>query len=183
MNHKTKIEKALKALDRHVAEYKEQGYEPIIPQRLKDFWKTGEAFKYDKLCLPADTELDGWEESSIFRLYLVAPMWDNMLLALDDGVVGPIGDWDKAYNYLPIFVGGVQGDFCIVVKLDDPKCPVGMFEEASCGDEDEGMIDGVAMLAPSLDVFLATLTDLDADVDMELDEDMLEEAYLSQEEY
>lgn len=182
MTKAKKIERALNALDKHIGSYEEEGYHPIIPQRLRNFWKTGEAFQYDGLCLPKRTALPGWEAGSTFRLNIIAPMWDNMLLGLDDGVVGPIGDWEQAYNYLPIFVGGVQADFCIVVQLDQKHCPVGLFEEGFSA-ENENTPNGIYPLSPSLDAFLATLTNFEADVAMDLDESSKEEGFLAEDEY
>ncbi len=181
MTNQEKITLALKALDDHLTTYAEADHAPTIPQRLRDFWATGEAFKYDNLCLPKGTVLPGWDEESTFRLHLMAPRWDNLLVELDDAVVGPEGDWEQAYKYIPIFVGGVQGDFCIVVRLDKPNCPVGLFEEANWDDNDEETPDGIYPLANSLDAFLASLTELDADVDMDMDETAEKEAYYSEE--
>lgn len=132
MNDKTKIKRALNALKNHPKIYKKENIKISIPDRLQVFWKTGEALRYDGLCLPKETRLLGWDNDSTFELRLVSPRWDSMLLTLDDAVVGPIGDWKKAHNYLPLFVGGEQSEFCIVVKIDEPCCPVGLFEEATC---------------------------------------------------
>ena len=176
MEIKTKTKLALKALKRHLKAYKEEGYNPVIPKRLNDFWETQEAFKFDNLCFPKGTILPGWSDDCTFRLHLVAPIWDNALLCLDDEVVGPLGDWEKAFNYLPIFVGGEQAEFCIVVKLDDDKCPVGYFEESNCLNDD--IEDGIHMLSPSLDDFLSKLTQIkEVSCEMEMDKDSIKKSY------
>ncbi len=113
-------------------------------------------------------------------------MWDNMALGLDDAVVGPIGDWEEAYKYLPIFTGGVQGEFSIVVRLDDEKCTVGLFEEGNSTQNDEDYTDSVYNLSPSLDEFLKTLVPIesvDAEtecIDVELDEESKEDCFKSE---
>ncbi len=182
MDIKSKKELALKALENHSKKYELEGAMPAIPKRLKDFWETEEAFEYDGMCFPEGTILPGWEDDSTFRLHLVAPMWDNMLLGFDDAVVGPSGDWNKACNYLPIFVGGFQSEFCIVVKLDDEKCPVGYFEEGNYLNAN--IADGIHPLSPSLDDFLEELTHLDeVEVEMDMDEDTIKEAFYSESDY
>lgn len=91
MNDKTKIKRALNALKNHPKIYKKENIKISIPDRLQVFWKTGEALRYDGLCLPKETRLLGWDNDSTFELRLVSPRWDSMLLTLDDAVVGTIG--------------------------------------------------------------------------------------------
>ena len=181
VNQKIKIELALKALENHSKKYARAHEKPVIRERLNRFWSTGEALKFDGFCLSKGTELSGWDEDCTFGLHLVSPRWDSMLLTLDDAVVGPIGDWKSAHNYLPIFVGGEQSEFCIVVKLDDELCPVGIFEEPSCLDDD--LVDGICMLSPSLDEFLDSLTQFEANVKIQQDEETIKQAYYSLDEY
>ncbi len=155
MNTQEKTKIALQAIETHLQIY--ESFHPTIPQRFLDLWNTGEAFKYDSLLLPDAVEVPTWDPEVTFRLHTVAPSWYNQCLLLDDAVVGPIGDWKHASNYLPFMIGD---GFCIVAKLDDAKCPVGLFIEGFWNMKDSKTYhQGVFKLNDSLDDFLASLVE------------------------
>jgi hypothetical protein len=150
---KTKI--ALAACAAHTEEYGTK-----IPDRVVQFWKSGEAFKLDMKCIPDGAfEIPGWGDGSK-RLGLAVPSWPIQAgNALDDAIVGPDGDWEFAKLYLPLF--HVEQSRFVVVRLDDPKCPVGFYDEECWDSDGDGYKKGVFMLAASLDQFVRGLVDLD----------------------
>jgi hypothetical protein len=147
---KALVKAALRELARH-----EKDFGKKIPPRLKDFWKTGEAFQYEGLSIPSAT-LPDYEDKASFQLALAAPSWSAQTnyAGLDDGVEGPRGDWKHCGECVPIF--HVSSSHYIAVKLDR-KCSVGFYNQEHYEDHGDGFNRGLFMLAPSLDEFLATL--------------------------
>ena len=162
-----RITLSLALLDQHRKKYGVRA-----PKRLVEFFESGAAFGYDEKCLPKGSKMPGFEPGS-FRLVVAPPSWEAMAEfgGLDEAVVGPEGDWEWAKNYVPIFQA--EESRFIVVRLGDPKCPVGWFEEEAWDQDTKGYKEGVWPLAKSLDEFLKTLVTLDkVDFDTEVDEEV-----------
>jgi len=163
MDEQKKIAIALAALDEH-----ESVYEMPVPERLRRFFRTGDAFTHHKKCFfpDPDVELPGFATGGSFRLALTVPSWITQasLGPCDDAIVGPRGDWIHVHKCLPLFALDQSG--FIVARLDDPKCPIGFFEEGAWNGT--ASHEGVRPLAASLDEFLVELVTLD-EADFETD--------------
>ena len=155
-----KLTLAQAALDHH-----ERTYGATVPDRLRAFWQ-GEAFTYDRKCLPR-MKLPLLEEGTL-RLALTVPSWSVQaeLGGLDDAISGPDGEWRHAGTFVPLFL--VEQSQYVVARLDEPQCPIGWYVDGMHDRDDDGHRDGVYQLAPSLDAFLAGLVDLDT-ADFETD--------------
>jgi hypothetical protein len=151
-----------------------------VPARIRDFWKKGEAKKYDGKCIPSGyVKLPGFEKGS-FRLLTTVPSWDvQARVCLDDAVVGVDGEWAGAKQTIPLFLAE-QSRF-VVARLDDPRCPVGFFDEENHTEEDDGYRDGVFPIAKSLDALLQALVSL-KQADFEAEQDRIESAWETVEE-
>ncbi len=172
MDQSEKIRVAIQACAQHEEQYGEK-----VPDRLLQFWQTGEAFRYDRKCLPPDTDIPGFETGS-FRLAATVSSWDvqSSLGGLDDAVVGQHGDWTQAKKFLPLYMADQSR--LIVARVDDPACPVGWFEEETWSSEGGDYDEGVYTLSSSLDAFLQTLVDLDeATFEVEMDDEIDEELW------
>lgn len=167
MDAQTKQAAARAACDNH-----ETDYAVAANSRLRAFYETGEAWSFDRKCLPPGTELPLMEPGS-FRLCVTIPSWlAHTMDYLDDAVVGPSGDWTAAKEYMPVFHCD-QGKF-IVMRNDNGA--IGWFEEGAWNNNSEGFRDGVFHLADSLDAFTAGLVDLDeADWETEDDDEVWED--------
>jgi hypothetical protein len=152
---------ALSALDEH-----EVVYEMPVPERLVRFFRTGDAFTHNKKCFfpDPDVKIPGHASVGSFRLIVTVPSWVSQagFGACDESVVGRLGDWIHVHKCIPIFT--LNEHAFIVARLDDPKCPVGYFEER-CWNR-TASDEGVYALAASLDEFLVELVSLD-DADIE----------------
>jgi hypothetical protein len=170
MNDKEKTALALKFLDIH-----EEVYGTKVPKRLRDFWKKGEAKRHDRECLPAGfAEIPGFEAGS-FRLLTTVPSWGiQSEVCLDDAVVGMDGEWKGAAKTIPLFL--VEQSRFLVARLDDPRCPVGLFDEESWSEDGDGYQDGVFMIARSLDELLEALVS-QKKADFEAEKDRIEMAW------
>jgi hypothetical protein len=165
-----RIKLALALLDQHKKKYGVRA-----PKRLVAFFENGEAFNYEEKCLPKGTKAPGFEPGS-FRLVVAPPSWDaaSTVGGLDDAVVGPEGDWEWAKDYLPIFQA--EQSRYLVVRLGDPKCAVGWFEEEAWDQDTKGYKQGIWPMAKSLDEFLKTLVTLDkVDYETDIDEELWDE--------
>lgn len=143
-----------------------------IPKRLSVFFASGAAFNCEGKC--AKLDVPGFEPGT-FRLVCVPPSWEAAAAAdLDDAIVGEDGEWEAAGDFVPIFA--VDQSSYLVAKIDDPNCPVGFFDEETFRENGDGYVDGVYMIADSLDAFRASLVDEDsADYETEPDEELWEE--------
>lgn len=145
---------ALAACDTH-----EQTFGTKVPPRVRELWRAGEVFRAHGRCLPPTTTVPTYETGS-FRLAAVPPSWDVLAETggLDDAVTGPRGEWTHIKNFLPLFAADESK--IIVVRLDQPGHPVGWYDEGGFRSKGKGYDQGVFLLAPSLDAFLASLVDL-----------------------
>src|SRR4051812_20434721 len=101
MDDKAKIAFALEVLDEYEDEW---GHK--VPARILKFWKSGEALRYDRKCIPGGLKIPGWgSEKSSFRLVPSIPSWDVLANCdgLDDAVVGVEGEWEHAGEFIPLF--------------------------------------------------------------------------------
>lgn len=129
MTNDEKQAAALVACDNHGKDYG-----VTANARVRAFFESGEAWNYNRKCLPPGTELPMMEPGS-FRLCLTLPSWlAHTLDYLDDAVVGPNGDWQAAGQYIPVFHCD-QGKF-IVMRNDDGS--VGWFEEETWSNDGDG---------------------------------------------
>lgn len=171
MKEKKKVALALAACAAH-----EETYGTTVPPRLRELWKSGEAFRAHGRCLPPKTSLPGFEAGS-FRIAAVPPSWDYLgsMGGLDDAISGEGGEWTHAGSFLPLFC--VEQSRFLVADLTDPSLPVGYYEDATFRSTSDGWDRGVYRIAPSLEALLATLVELDAaDFETELDDGPWEDA-------
>jgi hypothetical protein len=161
MDQSTMSQIALRSLKEH-----ETDYGVKVHERVRAFFESGEAWKYDRRCLPPGTELPMMEPGS-FRLCVTNPSWmAHTWSGLDDAVVGSSGDWESAKEFIPVFV--VDQSKFIVVRHRDGA--VGWFEEEIWQMNRDGYEDGVFLLGDSLDELLARLVELEqADWETERD--------------
>lgn len=160
MDDREKISIALSALDEH-----EVVYEMPVPERLRRFFRTGDAFTHNRKCFFPDPDMKFHDEAiGSFRLIVTVPSWVRQAAFghCDESIVGPLGDWIHVHKCVPIF--RLDQRAFIVVGLDDPKCPVGYFDERRWNRTASDA--GVYTLAASLDELLVELVTLD-DADIE----------------
>ena len=171
MKIETKQRIAVALLERHA-----DVFDVKIPAALVEFFKTGEVFTCEALA--PKLSVPGWEPGT-YQLAAMPPSWDAAtLMDLDDAVVGDEGEWEHAGEFVPVF--HVADSSYIVVKIDDPKCPVGFFEEETFREEGDGYEHGVFMLGLALGPFRSTLSrvaepDYETHVDDEVWEEIAEE--------
>ncbi len=174
MDVNKKIEIALKECERHTRVYGRK-----IPDRILRFWKTAEAFRYDKWCTVPGPEIPNFGHKSM-RLAVTVPSWEIQSTAggVDSAIVGPGGGWEQSKNFLPLF--SAEQSRLVVVNLLKRQCPVGWYDEECWQKDGDGYVTGVYMLSPSLDKFLPSLvrseTGLEAGVERDGVEDVWEEA-------
>lgn len=172
MNARKKTELAVTLLKRHGVVY---GHD--VPKRLVSFWQKGEVLAASGKCLPAGfADIPSFGDGS-FRVMAAAPSWEvqGEIGGLDSGVIGPDGDWKGAASCVPLFHAEPACYF--VARIDDPKCPVGWYEEESFEEDGEGYVDGVFMVAPSLESFLKALVPLDDADNESMDDETWEETW------
>ena len=156
MDEQQKILIALAALGEH-----EAIYEIPVPERIRRFFRTGDAFTHNKKCFfpDPDVEIPGFAEPGSFRLIVTIPSWATQaaLGPCDTTVVGPLGGWIHVHKVVPLF--SLNKAAFIVAQLDDPKCPIGFFDESAWSRTASD--SGVYPIARSLDEFLVELVSLD----------------------
>ena len=169
METEQKQQIAAALLERHA-----DTFDVEIPKALQVFLASAGAFNCENKC--AKLSVPGWEPGT-FRLVVAPPSWEAAAATdLDDAIVGEDGEWDHADRFVPVF--RVDESSYIVVKVDDPKCPVGFFDEETFGEEGKGWDGGVFMLADSIASFRASLVDVDegeADYETEPDDEIWDE--------
>lgn len=169
MKKSAKIALAQRALDRH-----EKAFGRKIPDRIRKYWSTGEALEYEGLCL-TNTEVPSFGESSM-QVRAAIPSWEVMGTSggSDIGVVGPGGDWKGAANCIPLF--HTEQSRFFVARIDDPKCPVGYYEDETFDDSSGGYQEGVYLIAKSLDAFVKSLKKVN-EPDCETDKEEVEDVW------
>ena len=157
MDQATKTEIANKVL----AEY-EKNWGRRVPARILAWWSSGEVWKYDRKCIPAGVNIPGYNGESTFRLLPCIPSWDVLANCngLDSAISGVDGDWKHAGDFIPLF--HVDTHY-LAAHITDETCAIGFFEENLWARHGKGYVHGMFMLSASLDAFLGTLVDMDAD--------------------
>jgi hypothetical protein len=164
MTNETKQQIALAQLERHAA-----SYDIKIHDRVTKLWKSGEILDYDMKCLPTTRFVMDTESR---RLCVTPPAWEahTSIGDFNPDILEPGGAWKLARSFVPLFE---SGSGLVVVRVDHPDCPVAWFDEAMWDSTIDGYKDGVWPLAPSLDVFLKSLVELETpDVDAIANEDL-----------
>jgi len=167
MDVETKQRVALALLERHA-----ETFDVEIPKALVDFFESGAAFTCEALA--PKLSVPGWEPGS-FQLAVAPPSWEAAAATdLDDAIVGDEGEWEHAGEFVPIF--HVDESSYLVVKIDEPSCPVGFFNEETFREERNGFVHGVFMLGMGLGPFRTTLGRIaDPDYPTEVDDEIWEE--------